>query len=67
MLQGITQVSTHLSVGGTWEYRLLPETNMMIASSMAMAGMAKPMPQPTVSCTYTTTVTANKLPMLITR
>lgn len=55
----------YLSVGSTWTYLELPATKVTTASSMAAAGMAKPMVQLTLSCTYTRVVTARKEPRLI--
>ena len=55
----------YLSVGSTCTYLELPATKVTTASSMAAAGMAKPMVQLTLSWTYTRVVTARKDPKLM--
>ncbi len=57
--------SACLSVDSTCTYLELPATKVTTASSIAAAGMAKPMVQLTLSCTYTRVVTARKEPRLM--
>jgi len=48
--QYIRLLPSHLSVGATWVYSGEPATKVMMAHSMAAAGMANPSAQPTFSC-----------------
>jgi len=63
--RGLLDMCTYLSVGSTCTYLELPATKVTTASSMAAAGMANPMVQLTLSCTYTRVVTARKDPKLM--